>query len=171
MPQEESARISFVCPEDYTLGELSDLFENLTILYDKLELASEGEDPFRVYDSKRRWNRGAKPDIPLRIQRVHYGTDLRILVVGATAINDLLTVLSLGSNAMELPQRWEKRRVKGEFEKMLISTMDKRLKAKADQLAHRYDMTLERLLEYVGPQLRDIYENRARRKRRKKRKS
>ena len=91
-----------------------------------------------------------------------------LLVSGGRALIDVLGLVNAFGSAINTVEGarnwWYRRELRKEFRDMLIQTMDPKLRREANSIARRYDLSLDRLLEYVGPELAAIFRNRARRR-------
>jgi len=166
MSQRETAELAFECPPDFELLELSDLSKTVSNIYAKMELLVEGESPFETY----RKRAVPKPKEPLVVSKVHYGSDLTfILQAGSTILDAVQIITSLWAfkeMAKEIGREWRKHQVEKAFRQALTKS-DKELIVAAEQVAQKYRMTLERLLQYIDPELEMIFESRVQIKRRK----
>lgn len=156
-----SKTLSFECPPDYELFELSKLMGIIRTLYDKLELLNEGYEPFSIYDGKRRWNRGRVPTYPLLLRRIRYGSSLRIVLLGGAEIRDVASVLSIVSAmTRKMPKYWwQSHQV---FMEAFWDNLPDQMRRKARNLSKRYDLSPNRFFGYVGPEIDALSENRAR---------
>jgi len=154
----------FECPSDYSLFELSDVLAVVRGIYDKLELVIEGYDPFDVFDAKRRWNRAPFPEAALILRRIRYGSRLKLFLIGSPQIRDLRPVLAIVSSIRSITRERgyiaRIRKARKGFKKVMES-LDPKTRESVLQLLRKYDFSLDRLLGYLGPELDDLYQNRA----------
>jgi len=129
-------------------------------IYDKLELLLEGYDPFSIYDGKRRWNGGRVPKSPLVLDKLNLGLDstLRIHVHGTVEVEDVITLLNLLSSIFSAGASGHWWYTKDRFEKTM-RRFPPDVTRESMALTTKYDLSLERLLGYIGPEIKMVQEN------------
>jgi hypothetical protein len=154
------------------LAEFSSLAGSLGGIYDKLALIIEGYDPFNTYDGKRRWKGGRFPESRLLLKKIRYllnmespdsVADLKISVWGTNIIQDALYLVDLASSwsPEEKTLFWRTLHLGTDVANLLQPKNDGANK-RILFLEEKYDLSLERLLEYLGPELQALDENKAR---------
>lgn len=167
-----SPTVSYRCPIDYGLYEFSGLIDSIGGIYDKLELVLEHFDPFSTYDSKRRWNRGRFPAYRLRVAKIRYALSvdlesarLDLWLRGTELLEDVLLLIDMVSS-WPLQEKSHfllaDHLTKDESQELLAKANSEVLdKIYARNLEEKFNMNLERLLQYVKPELRELYSNQA----------
>ena len=162
MPEKLSATLSFKGPEDFTLREVEALTRSIARLYDKLEnlvevgFVSEDSGP-----SLRRLEEG-EPESNLVVKGIRYGSDLVIALEGGVAIGLAVPSFIVALQMMK-KNKIEEKALKSQkgLRRILERDEGTALREIANRYAVENGMTLEELLELVGPELREFFNNRA----------
>lgn len=166
----EGIELGFKCPEDFDIDEFTELVNIIGDLYAKFQLLDEGRlSPFDAYVSRRwRW-RGFKPKERMILQKMGYGSDFSLVVTAGKAIYDVMTIFALvwalKTAGFETFDWWKQEGMNKELKDILTKTSDKKLRGEVEGMAERRRMTIERMLQYVSPELERAFKTRAKYKR------
>jgi len=149
--------MTFKCPPDFELGEAYALTRSVAVLYNKLENLTEERYRRRTLDELP-VPYPSEPKERLTIKELRYGSDFVLILLTAALVGlNIPVFLDSLQRMKERDENKTRRRRRREFRHLLLEYEGDALKSAIGSYAEGLQVSIDQLLEIVGPELEELY--------------